>query len=72
MNNIHRDTYSGAIVNYDADGYEQAKIRKRVQQRRRQLEQENTILRTRVDTLEQRVDVLEDALIDLLKRLKTR
>ena len=72
MNNIHRDSQSGALVNYDKEGYEQAKARKRVQQRRRQLEQENAALRTRVDILEQRVDVLEEALIDLLKWLKTR
>lgn len=62
MNNIHRDSQSGALVNYDKEGYEQAKARKRVQQRRRQLEQENTALRTRIDNLEQRIKKLEEIL----------
>ena len=62
MNNIHRDSQSGALVNYDKEGYEQAKARKRVQQRRRQLEQENVALRTRIDNLEQRIKKLEEIL----------
>ena len=62
MNNIHRDSQSGALVNYDKEGYEQAKARKRVQQRRCQLEQENAALRTRIDNLEQRIKKLEEIL----------
>ena len=62
MNNIHRDSQSGALVNYDKEGYEQAKARKRVQQRRRQLEQENTSFKYRIDELEQRIKKLEEIL----------
>lgn len=62
MNNIHRDSQSGALVNYDKEGYEQAKARKRVQQRRRQLEQENASFKYRIDELEQRIKKLEEIL----------
>ena len=62
MNNIHRDSQSGALVNYDKEGYEQAKARKRVQRRRRQLEQENTSFKYRIDELEQRIKKLEEIL----------
>lgn len=62
MNNIHRDSQSGALINYDKEGYEQAKARKRVQQRRRQLEQENASFKYRIDNLEQRIKKLEEIL----------
>ena len=68
MNNIHRDTYSGAIVNYDADGYEQAKMRKHIQKKKKQLEYENISLNTRINNLEHRINELERLLFSILNK----
>lgn len=68
MNNIHRDAYSGAIVNYDADGYEQAKMRKHIQKKKKQLEYENASLNTRINNLEHRINELERLLFSILNK----
>lgn len=57
---LGRDNYSGAVINYDEDGYKQAKIRKQLQKKRNKLELENQSIRQCLIDLETRINKLEN------------
>ena len=68
MNNIHRDTYTNDIDNYNDNKKEKDKKRKQKKKKKKKLEYENASLNTRINNLEHRINELERILFSILNK----